>query len=69
MRKNISITGLDCAHCASEFENIVKNAQGIEDAKINFILEKIIVTAENEADIKNAILLAQKAFPDTEADL
>ncbi len=69
MRKNISITGLDCAHCAAEFEAIVKKAPGIEEAKINFILEKIIITAEDEASIKNALSLALKAFPDAEADL
>jgi len=66
MRKMISVTGLDCAHCAAEFENIVKNAPGIEDAKINFILEKIIITADSEAAINDALKKAGKAFPDAE---
>ncbi len=69
MRKNISITGLDCAHCAAEFEAIVKKANGIEDAKMNFILEKMIVTAESEEAIDGAVKLALKAFPDAEAEL
>ncbi len=66
MKKIISVTGLDCAHCAAEFENIVKKSPGIEDAKINFMLEKIIITANNEDDIKNALSSAGKAFPDAE---
>ncbi|MBR3933331.1 MAG: cation transporter [Clostridia bacterium] len=66
MRKMISVTGLDCAHCAAEFENIVKNSPGIEDAKINFMLEKLIVTADSEEDIKSALAKACKSFPDAQ---
>ena len=68
MKKMIKVTGLDCGHCAAEFEKIIKNAEGIEDAKMNFILEKMIVTAESEDAIKNAIELAKKKFPDVCAE-
>ena len=66
MRKMIKVTGLDCAHCAAEFENIVKTFPGIEDAKINFMLEKIIVTAQSEDKINEALKKAGKAFPDAD---
>jgi len=69
MKKVIKVTGLDWAHCASEFENIVKKSDGIEDAKINFILEKIIVTASDEECIKNAINKAKGKFPDAEVSI
>ena len=68
MRKVIKVTGLDCAHCAAEFEKTVKYAEGIEDAKMNFMLEKMIVTATDEEAIKKAIELGKKAFPDVETE-
>lgn len=68
MRKVIKVTGLDCAHCAAEFEKIVKKAEGIEDAKMNFMLEKMIVTGENEDAIEKAVQLGRKAFPDVETE-
>ena len=68
VKKMIKVTGLDCAHCATEFENVVKNAEGIEDAKMNFILEKMIITANSEEAIKNAIELGKKKFPDVETE-
>ena len=68
MRKMINVTGLDCAHCASEFETIVKNCDGIESANMNFILEKMIVTATDEKAIENALKKAKEKFPDTETN-
>ena len=56
MRKMINVTGLDCAHCASEFESIVKGCEGIESASMNFILEKMIVNAADEAAIGAKII-------------
>ena len=66
MKKTISVTGLDCAHCAAEFEKIVRNCDGIESASMNFMLEKMIVTAESEDAVNKALCKAQKAFPDSE---
>ncbi len=66
MKKILNLTGLDCGHCAAEFENIVKKSEGIEDAKVNFMLEKISITAQNEEDIENALLNAKKSFSDAE---
>lgn len=66
MKKIISVTGLDCAHCAAEFEKIVNKCDGIESASMNFMLEKMIVTAESEDAIESALRKAKKAFPDSE---
>jgi len=68
MKKTLRVTGLDCAHCAMEFENIIKNSKGIEDARINFILEKMIVTSDSEKAIEDAIKKAKKSFPDAEVE-
>lgn len=68
MKKIINVTGLDCAHCAAEFEKIVKDCDGIENASMNFMLEKMIVTAESEDAIKKALSKATEAFPDAECE-
>ncbi|MBO5744026.1 MAG: cation transporter [Clostridia bacterium] len=68
MRKMINVTGLDCAHCASEFEAIVKGCEGIESASMNFILEKMIVNAVDEKAIENALKKAKEKFPDSETN-
>lgn len=68
MKKMIKVTGLDCAHCAADFEKTVKSADGIEDAKINFILEKMIITAESEEAIEKALETAKKKFPDAQTE-
>lgn len=64
MKKMLKVTGLDCAHCAAEFEKIIKNADGIEDAKMNFILEKMIVTAKKMRKLlKTLSYLAKNPSP------
>lgn len=64
MKKIYKVTGLDCAHCAANLEAAVKKVNGVTDAKVNFLLEKMIVTCENEQAAADALLAGKKAFPD-----
>ena len=64
MKKMLKVQGLDCAHCAAKLENILKEAEGINDARVNFILEKIMINAEDADAIENALAKGKKAFPD-----
>ena len=41
MKKMIKVTGLDCGHCAAEFEKIIKNAEGYKYKVISCIGEEI----------------------------
>ena len=64
MKKTYKFTGIDCAHCASELEKILRNSDGIEDAKVNFIFEKLIITSDSQECISNAFKECEKAFPE-----
>ena len=41
MKSKFKIKGLDCANCASELERAIQKIEGIENANINFITEKM----------------------------
>ncbi|MEC5319550.1 zinc/cadmium/mercury/lead-transporting ATPase [Brenneria populi subsp. brevivirga] len=42
------ISGMDCPSCARKIENAVKNLTGIEQAKVLFATEKLVVDARND---------------------
>ena len=46
--KNYKITGLDCAHCASKLQGHINEIEGVESAKINFVLQKLSVSLNEE---------------------
>ena len=46
--KNYKITGLDCAHCASKLQGLINEIEGVESAKINFVLQKLSVSLNEE---------------------
>lgn len=69
MRKMYKISGIDCAHCAATLEDIICKVPGVKDAKVNFILEKMVINADDEAVFAEALAQGKKAFPDFEAVL
>ena len=46
MKVKYHVEGLDCPHCASRLEKMLSEAEGIKEAKINFLTEKITVESE-----------------------
>ena len=49
MRKyKYKITGLDCANCALSLEEALKKIKGVEDLKLNFLTEKLILECQEE---------------------
>ena len=63
MKKIIKVTGLDCPNCSAKLERIIAKSEGITDAKINFLLEKMIVVCESDEALQKAIDEGKKAFP------
>ena len=43
MKFKYTITGLDCPNCAAKLAGLFAREEGIEDAKINFLTEKLTV--------------------------
>lgn len=50
MKKTYKIE-VDCAHCAAKMEEAAKKTPGIQDAVVNFMTQKMIVTFEDGADV------------------
>ncbi|MBQ7369408.1 MAG: cadmium-translocating P-type ATPase [Clostridia bacterium] len=48
MKKTIKITGLDCAHCASELEEELSKVVGVTEVTVSFVDQKIYLEYETE---------------------
>ena len=47
MEKRIRITGLSCAGCAAELEEILNKIEGVREASVSFVEQSILVDLEN----------------------
>ena len=59
---------VDCAACAAKLEAAIKKVEGVEDATVNFLLQKLTLTAAEEsfdAVLQNVIKAAKRVEPDT----
>jgi len=50
MKKTYKIE-VDCANCAAKMEDAAKKTAGVQDAVVNFMTQKMIVTFEEGADV------------------
>ena len=67
MKKTFKIE-VDCAACAAKVENIVKEIEGVEDAVVSFMTQKLSIKAPEEimaGIIEEAVKRVAKADPDT----
>ena len=67
MKAKFKIEGLDCANCALELEERIRKIEGINNANINFITQKM--EFEYNEELKEEILsnvkkLIKKEEPD-----
>ena len=67
MKKVFKLEDLDCAHCAQKMEDGIKKLDGVIDAKVNFIMQKMTLEAEDEkfeGVLQEAIRVCKKIEPD-----
>ena len=66
MRKTYQLEDLDCAVCAEKMEKAIKELEGIEDANVNFITQKMTIeTSQNiEEMMEKIVKLVAKIEPD-----
>ena len=48
MKKKFDLEDLDCAHCAAKMEEGIKAIEGVEDASVNFLAQKMTIKAAEE---------------------
>ena len=69
MRNSFKLNEIDCANCALKLEDAIKKVDGVDDAKVNFMTQKLTLTAADErfADVvEDVIALIAKMEPDCE---
>lgn len=67
MKKVFNLEDLDCANCAMKMECNIKKIQGVNDASVNFMTQKLVIDAEDEKfdDImKQVVKTCKKVEPD-----
>lgn len=63
MKFKYGITGLDCPNCAAKLASMMEGKEGIDSAKINFLLEKLTIESSlDEAELYAVISDTAKAF-------
>ena len=48
MKKRYKLTDLDCANGAAKMENAIKKIDGVNDATVSFMAQKMTIDAEDE---------------------
>lgn len=67
MRKVFVLEDLDCAHCAAKMEEGIKKIPGVVDASVNFMAQKMMLEAPDEAFdkiLKQVVKVCRKIEPD-----
>ncbi len=67
MKKVFRMEDLDCANCAAKMENAIKKIEGVEDATISFMAQKLTLVADDDKfdDIlKKAVKACKKVEPE-----
>ena len=67
MKKTYKNNDLDCAHCAAKMEEKIKAIDGVTNANVNFIAQKLTIEAADEIFdevVKKAALICKEVEPD-----
>ena len=60
---------VDCANCAAKVEEAVKKIDGVNDASVNFMAQKMTIDADDarfDEILKEVVDVAKKVEPDCE---
>lgn len=68
MKKTFKLEDLDCANCAAKMENGIKKLEGVKDASVSFMTQRMTIEAEDGTDfdelMKRVSKLCRKVEPD-----
>lgn len=48
MKKKFKLEDLDCANCAAKMEEAIKKIDGVNDASVNFMSQKMKIDADDD---------------------
>ena len=48
MKKKFTLSEIDCANCAAKMEDAINKIDGVEEASINFMAQKLTIECDEE---------------------
>ena len=67
MKKTFKMIDLDCANCAAKMEAAIKKIDGVQDAAVSFMTQKLTIQADDarfDAIVQEAVNACKKVEPD-----
>lgn len=67
MKRVYKLEDLDCANCAAKMECAIKKLDGVNDANVNFMAQRLTIDADDEnfdAIMKQVQKVCRKIEPD-----
>ena len=67
MKKKFKLTDLECANCAAKMEDAIKKLDGVNDASVSFMMQKMTIDADDarfDEIMKEVVEVCKKVEPD-----
>ncbi len=67
MKKKFKLQDLDCANCAAKMEDSIKKIDGVNDASVSFMTQKMMIDADDarfDDIMKEVVKVCAKVEPD-----
>ena len=67
MKKKFKLIDLDCANCAAKMEEAIKKIDGVNDASVSFMTQKMMLDADDvrfDEILQEAVKICAKVEPD-----
>ena len=67
MKKKFKLQDVDCANCAAKMEEAIKRIEGVADANVSFMTQKMTIEAEEsrfDEIMKEVVAVCRKVEPD-----
>ena len=72
MKKTFNLTDLDCANCAQKMQDAICKLDGVHDATVSFLTQKLTVDADDDRFdeiMKQVVKCCKRVEPDCEIHL
>ncbi len=67
MKKTFKLIDLDCANCAAKMERAIKKIDGVNDASVSFMAQRLTIDADDarfDEILQEAVKLCRRVEPD-----
>lgn len=69
MKKKFKMVDLDCANCAAKMEDAIKKIDGVNDATVSFMMQKLTIDARFDEIMQEVVAVCKKVEPDCQIQL